>query len=211
MDSKWILLSLIVLAGLSVMAWAVTEGKSVAIKKSVKSESSVSKDTTLYTFVMKDIDGKDVRLSDYKGKVVLIVNVASKCGFTSQYKGLEALYREYKNKGFVVLGFPSNNFMGQEPGSNKEIKEFCTLKYDVTFPMFEKIEVKGKDQHALYQWLTSGGGDAKLAGPISWNFNKFLIGKDGKIITRWGSRTTPEDSEVVKEVVAALNRKPSAK
>lgn len=159
---------------------------------------------SIYDFTMKDIDGKDVVLSIYTGKVVMIVNVASKCGFTGQYKGLEKLYQAYKDKGFVILGFPANNFMGQEPGSNEEIKQFCSLKYNVTFPVFSKISVKGDDQHALYKFLTEKATNPEHSGAITWNFNKFLAGKDGKIINRFGTRTDPEDKEVVKAIEAAL-------
>jgi len=127
-------------------------------------------------FKMKSIAGKEVDLAEYKGKVVLMVNVASRCGYTPQYEGLEKLYEKYKDQGFVIIGFPANNFGGQEPGSNEQIKTFCTSKYNVTFPMMSKISVKGDDQHPLYKMLTSEKGEVK------WNFNKFLIGKDGKII-----------------------------
>jgi glutathione peroxidase len=147
---------------------------------------------------VKDIDGKDVNLADYKGKVVLIVNVASKCGFTPQYKGLETLYNKYKDQGFVILGFPANNFKGQEPGTNEEIKQFCTSKYDVTFPMMSKISVKGDDQHPLYKTLTSEKGD------VTWNFNKFLIGKDGKIIEHFDSKVKPDDAKLTGAVEKAL-------
>ena len=130
---------------------------------------------SVYEFRMRDIDGKEVKLDAYKGKVVMIVNTASKCGYTPQYEGLQALYEKNKDQGFVVLGFPANDFMGQEPGTEEEIKEFCTLKYKVTFPMFAKISVKGPEQHPLYNWLTNKATNPEFAGDISWNFNKFLI------------------------------------
>ncbi|MEP6925915.1 MAG: glutathione peroxidase, partial [Pyrinomonadaceae bacterium] len=145
---------------------------------------------------MKDIDGKDVKLDAYKGKVALLVNTASQCGYTPQYEGLEKIYEKYKDQGFVVLGFPANNFGGQEPGTNAEIKEFCTLKYKTSFPMFAKISVKGEDQHPLYKYLTSADTDPKFAGDIKWNFNKFLVDKDGKIIARFDSKETPESETV---------------
>lgn len=155
---------------------------------------------SVYDFKMKDIDGKDVNLKKYKGKVVMIVNTASKCGYTPQYEGLEAIYKKYKDQGFVVLGFPANNFRGQEPGTDKEIKEFCTLKYDVTFPMFSKISVKGDDQHPLYKYLTDKTTNPEFGGDITWNFNKFLIGKDGKIIARYETKMKPDDVTVTTEI-----------
>jgi len=160
--------------------------------------------TNIYDFTMKDIDGKDVSLSAFKGKVLLIVNVASKCGFTGQYAGLEKLHATYTNQGFVVLGFPANDFLGQEPGTEAEIKNFCTLTYGVTFPMFSKISVKGKDIHPLYEFLTSNKTNPRFGGAISWNFNKFLIARDGTIVGRFGSRTKPDDKELVEALEMAL-------
>jgi glutathione peroxidase len=153
---------------------------------------------------MKDIDGNDKPLSVYTGKVVMIVNVASKCGFTGQYAGLEKLYLKYKDRGFVILGFPANNFMGQEPGSNQEIKHFCSLTYNVTFPMFAKISVKGDDQAPLYRFLTDKTTNPAHGGSITWNFNKFLIGKDGRIINRFGTKISPEDKAVISAIESAL-------
>ena len=141
----------------------------------------------VHDFTLKDIDGNDVKLSQYKGKVLMIVNTASRCGYTPQYEGLQKIYDRYKDKGFIVLGFPANNFMGQEPGTEKEIKEFCTLKYNVTFPMFSKISVTGTDQHPLYGYLTNKKTNPEFGGDISWNFNKFLIDRDGKVVARFGS------------------------
>jgi len=155
-------------------------------------------------FTMKSIDGKDVPLSTYKGKVVLIVNVASKCGFTPQYEGLQALYEKYRDKGFMILGFPENDFLGQEPGSDQEIKAFCTSKYGVSFDMFSKISVRGKDKHPLYRFLTEKSTDPRFAGEIEWNFQKFLVGRDGQIIARFAPKTEPMSNEVVKAVNAAL-------
>src|SRR5450432_3660157 len=134
---------------------------------------------SLYDIPLKDIDGKPVSLKAYQGKVLLIVNVASKCGFTPQYEGLEAIQKKYEAKGFTVLGFPCNDFASQEPGTADEIKAFCSSKYSVTFPLFEKLHVKGNEQHPLYASLT--GKDSPFPGDISWNFNKFVIGRDGKI------------------------------
>ena len=150
---------------------------------------------------MKSIDGTDVDLGSYQGKVVLVVNVASRCGATPQYEGLQALYEKYKDKGFVVLGFPANDFGAQEPGSDDQIKEFCTSKYDVSFPMFSKITVKGADKPKLYQVLTE---TADPAGDIGWNFEKFLIGKDGKVAGRFKTRVSPDDAALVAAIEAAL-------
>ena len=150
---------------------------------------------------MKSIDGADVDLGSYQGKVVLVVNVASRCGATPQYKGLQALYEKYKDKGFLVLGFPANDFGAQEPGSDDQIKEFCTSKYDVSFPMFSKITVKGADKPKLYQVLTE---TADPAGEIGWNFEKFLIGKDGKVAGRFKTRVSPDDAALVAAIEAAL-------
>jgi len=156
---------------------------------------------SVYDFTMKTIDGKEQPLSAYKGKTLLIVNVASKCGFTPQYKGLETLYGKYKDRGLVILGFPANDFGWQEPGTDAEIQTFCSTTYGVSFPMFSKISVKGDKIHPLYKHLTES---SEPAGPISWNFNKFLIGPDGRIIGRWGSRTTPEDKELVGKLEETL-------
>ena len=155
-------------------------------------------------FTVKDIDGKDYDLAQLKGKVVLFVNVASKCGFTPQYEGLEKLYQTYKDRGFVIVGFPANNFGGQEPGSNEQIKTFCTSKYSVTFPMMSKISVKGSDQHPLYQFLTQKQTDGDFAGDISWNFNKFLIDRTGHVYARFASKTKPQDETLTAAVEKGL-------
>ena len=157
---------------------------------------------SIYDVKVKDIDGKDTSLDAYKGKVILIVNVASKCGLTPQYKALEAAYEKYKDKGFVVLGFPCNQFNGQEPGTNEEIKQFCSSKYSVTFPLFDKLEVNGEHRHPLYVALA--GKDSPFPGDIKWNFGKFLLGKDGKILKRFEPRTTPDSEDVTKAIEAAL-------
>ncbi len=146
---------------------------------------------TLHDFNAKDIDGNEQPLAQYAGKAVLVVNVASKCGFTPQYEGLEALWRDYKDKGLVVLGFPCDQFGHQEPGEEAQIKSFCSLNYDVTFPMFAKIEVNGDGAHPLYQWLKTQKGGV-LGSGIKWNFSKFLIGRDGQVIDRYAPLTTPE-------------------
>ena len=150
-------------------------------------------------YKVKDIDGNDYDLSQLKGKVVLFVNVASKCGYTPQYIGLEKLYEAKKDQGFVIVGFPANNFKSQEPGTNEEIKQFCTGKYNVTFPMMSKISVNGDDIHPLYKQLT----DAK--GKVTWNFNKFLIGKDGKLIEHFDSKVKPDDAKLTDAIDKALS------
>jgi glutathione peroxidase len=153
---------------------------------------------------VKDIDGKDTSLKAYTGKVLLIVNVASECGNTPQYAGLQALYEKNKDAGLVVLGFPCNDFGAQEPGSNAEIKTFCTSRYRVTFPMFDKLHVKGSEQHPLYAALTGSSG--AFPGDVTWNFGKFLIGRDGKPLRRFEPETEPEDAELVKAVQQALGK-----
>ena len=162
--------------------------------------------TSIHDFKIRSIDGADVDLSAYKGKVALIVNVASFCGHTKQYAPLEKLYRAYKDRGLVIMGFPANDFGAQEPGTNEEIKTFCSTKYDVTFPMFAKVSVKGSDKAPLFEYLTSGGGNPQLAGEIDWNFEKFLVGKDGRLIARFGSRVDPASPEVASAIEAALRQ-----
>lgn len=164
--------------------------------------SPLSAATSLQEIPFKTADGKDSSLKDHAGKVVLIVNVASKCGNTPQYAGLEKLFLENAPKGFVILGFPCNDFGGQEPGTNDEIKAFCTQKYNVTFPILDKVHVKGPEQAPLYAALT--GPDAKFPGDVKWNFGKFLIGKNGEVIARFDPRTKPEAPEVVAAIEAAL-------
>ncbi len=160
---------------------------------------------SIYDLPLKDIDGQATTLGAYKGKVMLIVNVASHCGFTKQYTALEATHTKYADKGFAILGFPCNQFGGQEPGSNEEIKQFCTSKFSVTFPLFDKIEVNGANRHPVYELLA--GKDSPFPGDIKWNFTKFLIGKDGQIIKRFGSSVTPDSPEVIAAIEAALAAK----
>jgi glutathione peroxidase len=155
-------------------------------------------------FEVKSIDGEPVNLADYQGKVLLVVNVASKCGLTKQYDGLQGLYEKYQEQGLVVMGFPCNQFLGQEPESEEKIKEFCTTKFNVTFPMFSKLEVNGEAADPLYKYLTALETEPTGAGEISWNFEKFLIGRDGKVIARFEPRTTPESKELVAMVEKAL-------
>jgi glutathione peroxidase len=155
--------------------------------------------TSIHEFTMNDISGKSMPLKGLDGKAVLIVNVASRCGYTPQYAGLESLYKKYKHKGFVVLGVPANNFGGQEPGTNEEIKQFCSLKYNVSFPMLSKVSVKGGDMTPLYQYLTTAKG-----GDVKWNFTKFLVGKDGKVVGRFEPGTSPDSAELTAAVEQAL-------
>lgn len=157
---------------------------------------------SVHDYKVKDIEGKDVDLSAYKDKVLLIVNVASRCGATPQYEQLVELQKTYKDQGLVVLGFPANNFGGQEPGSNEEIKEFCESTYQVDFPMFAKVSVKGDDKAPLFEYLTSAENPDKQ-GDIGWNFEKFLIGKDGKLLRRFKTGTSPDTAEVTEAVEAA--------
>lgn len=161
-------------------------------------------DAGVHGFTLPMGDGTPKALKDYEGKVLLIVNTASKCGFTPQYEGLEKLYGAYKDRGFVVLAFPSNDFLGQEPGSDAEIAQFCTLKYGVTFPVFQKSHVKGKEMNPLYRFLTEQSG---FDGAVSWNFNKFLVDREGRVAARFGSRTAPLDPDLVSAVEETLNKK----
>jgi glutathione peroxidase len=158
--------------------------------------------TSPLDFTVQTIAGKPQKLSDFRGKVVMIVNVASQCGFTPQYKNLEAVYKKYADQGFVIIGFPANDFNHQEPGTNAEILDFCTGHFDVTFPMMAKIVVKGDGQDPLYQFLTEKSGP--FAGPIGWNFTKFLVDRNGAVIARYASPTKPDDKSVTEEIEKAL-------
>ncbi len=151
---------------------------------------------------MKRLNGKEEDLSQYKGKVVMVVNTASKCGLTPQYKGLQAIYDQYKDKGFEILGFPANDFMGQEPGTEEEISEFCEINYGVTFPMFSKISVKGEAMDPLYREITTM--PAPIGGDVMWNFQKYLLDRDGKVVKKIGPQTTPEDPDVTGAIEALL-------
>ena len=163
---------------------------------------------SLYDIPLKDIDGQPTSLKAYAGKALLVVNVASRCGFTRQYEPLEAIYRKYKDQGLEVLGFPSNDFGGQEPGTNEQIKEFCSSKYNVTFPMFDKLRVKsGEGQHPLYTALS--GKDSPFPGDVKWNFGKFLISRDGKILARFESGDEPDSPKVTHAIENALHAKGS--
>jgi len=160
---------------------------------------------SIYDFTLKSIDGQPTPLSSFHGKVVMLVNVASRCGFTPQYTALESIYEKYKSRGLVIVGIPANNFMGQEPGTNEEIKTFCTKKYNVSFPMMSKVSVKGDDKTPLYQFLTSKSADPKLGGEIQWNFTKFLFDRNGNPVARFEPATTPDSPEVTAAIESALS------
>ena len=170
-------------------------------------QMETNKMSIIYDFAVQRIDGTPTNFAAYKGQVMLIVNVASRCGFTGQYAGLQKVYETYKDRGLVILGFPANDFLGQEPGTNAEIAQFCSLKYHVTFPMFEKIVVTGRDMHPLYKYLTDKTTNPEFSGRITWNFNKFLIGRDGRVVARFGSRTEPGHKDVSAAIEKALEAK----
>jgi len=163
--------------------------------------------TTLLDFTMNRIDGKEQLLSDYRGQVLLVVNVASKCGLTNQYEGLESLYEDYRSRGFAVLGFPANDFRGQEPGTNAEIADFCRATYAVEFPMFEKLHVLGPDQHPLYGYLTAL--PEPIGGPVAWNFQKYLVDRHGRVVERFSPKLKPRDPAIVGRIEALLAESPS--
>jgi glutathione peroxidase len=160
--------------------------------------------SSVLDFTMNSIDGKSTPLASYKGKVLLVVNVASRCGYTPQYTQLESVYEKYKDKGLIVMGFPANNFMGQEPGTDAEIKTFCSTKYNVSFPMFSKISVKGSDKAPLYQFLTDKSSNPSTGGEIQWNFTKFLVDRDGKVVKRFEPNVKPDAPEVLSAIESAL-------
>ena len=157
---------------------------------------------SIYQYSVQDIDGNDFKMSELEGKKVMIVNTASKCGFTPQYEQLEEIYQKYKDDNFTIIGFPANNFMSQEPGSNEEIKEFCSLNYGVTFPMMSKISVKGDDMHPLYQYLTQKDKNGVLDNEVKWNFQKYLINEDGTLAHVFYSKTLPNDEEIIRWIEA---------
>jgi glutathione peroxidase len=191
------------------MPWARADEKADKAAQA-REETAVEADSVL-DFTMKDIDGNPTKLGEkYAGKVLLVVNTASKCGLTPQYADLESMYEKYREQGFEILAFPSNDFGGQEPGSEKEIKEFCSTNYKVTFPLFSKIPVKGENKHPLYAYLTDSEKNPATGGEIKWNFTKFLVGRDGKIITRFEPKTKPTDDEVAQAVERALREKAPA-
>ncbi len=157
---------------------------------------------SIYQYSVQDIDGNDFKMSELEGKKVMIVNTASKCGFTPQYEQLEEIYQKYKDDNFTIIGFPANNFMSQEPGSNEEIKEFCSLNYGVTFPMMSKISVKGDDMHPLYQYLTQKDQNGVLDNEVKWNFQKYLINEDGTLAHVFYSKTLPNEEEIIRWIEA---------
>lgn len=169
--------------------------------KQNNSEGKKSVNKNIYDLSVKTMDGENKSLSDYKGKVLLIVNVASKCGYTSQYEGLETIYEKYKDKGFEILAFPCNDFGGQEPGSNDEIRTFCESKYNVTFTLFDKIKVLGDDKNPLYERLIN---NSEPSGDIGWNFEKFLINKNGDIVARYKSKIKPESEDITSAIESEL-------
>ena len=167
-------------------------------------DRTVTEQKTVYSFAMKTVDGKDRPLSEYSGKVLLVVNVASRCGYTPQYKDLQAVYEKYKDRGFRILAFPANNFGAQEPGTDKEIKEFCETNYHVSFDLFSKISVKGEDQHPLYRYLTT---ESPFPGEVKWNFQKYLVDRKGKVVGMFPSRVKPTDKEIEQHLEALLDDK----
>lgn len=173
---------------------------------SMSFSSSEYKSPSIYDYTVKDIMGNDVKLSNYEGKVLLIVNVASKCGKVNQYADFQALYDEYANQGLEVLGFPANNFMNQEPGSEEEINSFCTQKYGVTFNMFSKISVKGRNMHPLYEYLTKKKKNGRFNAPVRWNFQKFLIDKKGRVVASFKPRQKVGDSKVLRVIKKQLKK-----
>ncbi len=208
MNKLVLALSLLLSTLLVATACSTSAAEQPTVNSTAKETTNMSTATantnakSVHDFTLKSIDGQEIKLDAYKGKVALLVNVASRCGYTPQYEGLQALYTKYKDQGFVVLGFPANNFGAQEPGTNEEIKTFCSTKYNVTFPMFAKISVKGDDIHPLYQFLTSS--EAGFGGDVQWNFGKFLVDKNGKVIARFASGDEPASSQVTQAIEQAL-------
>ena len=203
MSAKWVawVSAVAILAGASSVAYAFAKED----KKGEAAPAAPATGKSVLDYTLKDIDGKEVKLGDeYAGTVLLIVNVASKCGYTKQYTDLQAIYEKYKDQGLVVLGMPCNDFGGQEPGTEQEIKAFCSSKYSVTFPMFSKLAVKGDTADPLYNYLTSPETNPASSGPIKWNFTKFLIGRDGNIVTRFESGVVPTSEECTKKIEEAL-------
>jgi len=202
MLNKICIIIIIVTLQISFQSCTKTTIQNSSTKTSVlKSEGKIDLNKNIYDLSVKTMDGQEKKLSDYKGKALLIVNVASECGYTSQYEGLENLYRKYKDRGFEVLAFPSNDFGEQEPGTNDEIKAFCELKYNVTFPLFDKIKVLGDAKNPLYERLTN---NFEPLGDIGWNFEKFLIDKNGNIAGRYKSKVKPESDEIVNAIESKL-------
>jgi len=199
--NKFFIAAIITVAAFSMYAFNCTD-KNSELNYQTKDGETVN--DTVSDISVKDMDGNDVKLSSYKGKVLLIVNVASRCGYTPQYEGLQKIYEKYKEQGFEILAFPCNDFGGQELGSNEEIKEFCSLNYSTTFPLFDKIKVLGEEKSPLYERLISNS--ITEQGDVKWNFEKFLIDKTGKIVARYRSKVTPESDEITLAIEKELSK-----
>ena len=206
MHRRFVAISAVALGAvaLSCVAGASTQ---TATKSTVQSKTSKKEVSPVLQYKMKSLAGKEVDLSKYAGKVVLIVNTASQCGYTKQYGGLQELHKKYAPQGLAVLGFPANNFGGQEPGTNEQISRFCQANYGVGFDMFSKVSVKGDDKVPLYEYLTSAKTNPKFAGEVGWNFEKFLIGRNGEIVARFKSGVEPTSEEMTKAIEAQLAKK----
>ncbi|MCB0727106.1 MAG: glutathione peroxidase [Ignavibacteriae bacterium] len=194
---------LLVILVLTVGCSKTKTGNSENLSNNLNSKKDITVNKNIYDISVINMDGDTVKLSEYKGKVLMIVNVASKCGYTSQYEGLENIYQKYNEKGFEILAFPCNDFGGQEPGTNEEIRTFCETKFNVTFPLFDKIEVLGDNKSPLYERLIN---NSEPAGDIGWNFEKFIISKDGDIIARYKSKVTPESDEITGVIETELSK-----
>ena len=205
MQSNFIHRLVLLIGVLSLSITACAQSTQLAKTATTKVGETMSA-KSVYDFTLKTIDGKPMKLDSLKGKVVLLVNVASKCGYTPQYTGLQEIYKKYQDQGLVVLGVPANNFGGQEPGTEAEIKEFCTLKYSVTFPLTAKVSVKGSDIDPLFAFLTDKAIHPTTGGELTWNFNKFLIDRTGKVVERFGSGDKPEGEKVTQAIEAALKK-----
>jgi glutathione peroxidase len=179
---------------------------SLLLMLSIATVMAVAQSTSIYDFTLKSIDHQPVSLKSYSGKAVLLVNVASRCGFTPQYAGLEALYEKYKDRGLVIVGIPANNFASQEPGTEEEIKKFCSSKYNVTFPMMAKVSVLGDDETPLYKFLTDKSANPQIGGDIKWNFTKFLFDRNGKPVARFEPNVTPDSPQVQAAIESALGQ-----
>jgi glutathione peroxidase len=200
--------TLIALGGLALMCVAsMARAQDSARERPATRPAPAAQPSSALDFSAKDIDGRPVELSRYRGKVLLIVNTASNCGYTPQYANLQRLYSDYKDKGLAILAFPANEFGAQEPGSNEQIKEFCNTRFHTTFDLFSKIVVKGDGQHPLYQFLTSKSANPDFGGEIRWNFTKFLISRDGRVVARYEPKVEPDDADVTKAIEAELARK----
>ena len=196
----WKFASHLAIAGMFAMSQAVSAEDQAAEKPAAKTPAALN-------FKVQSLEGKEVDLAQYQGKVVLVVNVASKCGLTPQYKALEALYQKYSGQGLVILGFPCNQFNGQEPGTAEEIRKFCTSKYNVTFPLMAKVEVNGAGACDLYKYLKALDAKPKGPGEITWNFEKFVIGRNGEVVARFQPQTTPDAAEVIAVIERELGKK----